>query len=118
MNFFPKELEDIIIDYKEQLESKEHKLKFKKSLEIIKNIRTNISYSIGEFYLQSTIGPFYSVRNYTCTFGYQICIKCNNFKQTCNMDKGDLFNCCKCIYNKRRRRHRYLSYEELSTRLL
>ena len=38
MNFLPKEIENIIIDYKEQIEKEEHKKKFNKTLENIKNI--------------------------------------------------------------------------------
>jgi len=35
--FLPQDLEDIIIDYKEQLENQEHKKHFQKTLEILNN---------------------------------------------------------------------------------
>jgi len=39
MEFLPKELEDIIIDYKEQIEREEHKERFNKTLSNIRMIK-------------------------------------------------------------------------------
>ena len=72
MNFLPKDIEDIIIDYKNQLERyEEHNKKFRKTLDqidymiynIIKN-KSNISYTIRYLNMRKTFYYYDSDKNH------------------------------------------------------
>ena len=100
MEFLPKELEDIIIDYKESLEYQEnvenHRKSFNKSLWIIKNLR-HIIYQIGDNTINTiTIGPLHHRLGYIYCFCFRMCSNCNDFIHSSRMI-NDIDNSCKCF---------------------
>ena len=77
MDFLPKELEDIIVDYKEHLEHqenvKQHNKKFRKSLTIIKKLRNTVynNHNGNNQETTVTIGPLiHPVVHYTYCYFY------------------------------------------------
>lgn len=101
MNFLPKELENIIVDYKDHFEYqellKQHQKKFRKSLTIIKKLR-NISFqSTHNSEATITIGPLtHQVPRYVYCHCFRICLLCHNIRASSRMYKSDMADRCKC----------------------
>lgn len=105
MNFLPKELEDIIIYYKNKFEHldkvKQHNKKFKKSLIVIKKL-INISFFLNEMSGQFTektvtIGPLtYKNPIYIYCYCFRVCLLCHNIIASSRMEQNYIGSSCKC----------------------
>ena len=102
MDFLPKELEDIIIDYKKHLEYqdliREHRKSFNGCLTFIKDIRNN-SYKthMSRTERMVTIGAFIHKRlGFTYCHCFRVCLICNNIKSSSRMCDNNIGNRCKC----------------------
>jgi len=90
MDILPKELSNIIIDYKNGME---HQEKFKKSLSIIKNIKIDRQ-------INNENDSMIMSYNNNIFIAYDICSECNNFLFVCSY-QNEHFNTesnqyCKC----------------------
>ena len=105
MNFLPKDLENIIVDYKEEMEHKEllekHRMKFKESLNIIKRLRnTNYRYGTNNRERTITISPFiHKTLGYTYCYCFRVCLICNDIIHSSRMDSLEIGNQCICNSN-------------------
>ena len=103
MDFLPKDLEDIIIDYKEHFEHqelvKEHIKYFYKSLCIIKNLRNRShgAVKIGKKLTSKivTIGPLLHSSGYIFCHCFKMCLICNEYIHSSRQDVDDSC-CCEC----------------------
>ena len=82
MDFLPKELEDIILDYKYQLEFSEHKKKMKSTLFSISNLIVDSGVFFGKlnctYYLdainKNDTNRIITRTQFTCKTGMRICL--------------------------------------------
>ena len=95
-------IQNIIIDYKEDLDyeefKKNHKKIFKNTLYLIKNLK-NIN---NRYYWDQnskrktiTIGPMFK-NNHTYCFCFSICLNCNNYIHSSKMFNYNIANICEC----------------------
>ena len=111
MDCLPKEIEDIIIDYKEHFEHqqnvKQHFRKFYKSLMIITKLNHEVKISIHSNRQILTerlviIGPIPSNEqnsNYIYDCLFSICLLCNNYNSSGRMRRQFIANRCRCKCN-------------------
>jgi len=102
MIILPKDIEDIIFEYKKQIEYQElvkkHSKKYNKCLIHIKKSK-NISYSSYRNRNERTItiGPFFhSKRDYVYCLCFRICLRCNDIKESSRMYHNEIGNHCLC----------------------
>ena len=91
MEFLSKDLENIIINYKEEMENLEiHRIKFKKSIDLIKMLKYNC-FRYGPNNRERTI----TIYGYKYSYCLRVCLICNNIIQTSHLDNCEIGNSCK-----------------------
>lgn len=98
----PLVLQEIILNYKQDLEyeelKKNHKIKFQNTLYLLnklKNITNSYYWDENSYRKTITIGPMFK-NNHTICFCFSICLNCNNYIHSSKMFNLDIAKTCKC----------------------
>tara|TARA_B110000285_G_scaffold234220_1_gene310418 strand:+ start:1326 stop:1631 length:306 start_codon:yes stop_codon:yes gene_type:complete len=97
----PLEIEEIILNYKKDLDYnqriKNHRISYESTLDLIKgfsNLNTRYLWA-NNMRKTITIGPMFK-NNHTYCYCFSICLYCNNFISSSRMSDYNIAKICKC----------------------